>query len=484
VKKISTAKSAQEFNLSGASFQTPEEIADILEESKMLMEYRKQAFKAYLDLPVDRDTLFYKYTKFTELNLDKISPITPTKEKAVLSNDIEKQIAQLVSQTSGFIVETSAGIAFTHLSEKARQQGVIVSELGRALQQNYTLVQSLIKNRLFNHDDKLAALNSALATNRALVFVPNNIILEKPIRRVLIQDAPNKALFSELLVYTGENSFSRLVEEIYSSNSLKTSSLISLVEEFHIGANSQLKIAQIQDLNKFSGMFSNRRVSFDLNAKFGSISHLQGGILSRLTNELLLNSPGSEAQDLYTMHGTGRQRFDVKSLLSHKEENTIGSTNTRCIMRERAEATLRGMIHITGMGKNADSWLKADGLLSEKGKFNAVPALAIDNNEVRAAHAATVTQIDEEDIFYLLTRGITELVARNLILLSYLEPVLSLFNDKQVTNLIRQISARKWSEQLRKPQEDETNILPLPKSEDYSVIETLHRLTESNNSDT
>jgi Fe-S cluster assembly scaffold protein SufB len=404
---------------------TPLTIAESRDEPESSFQYRKDAFNAYQSLPVDRDTLFYKYTKFTGIDFAQLRPTIPSTQPVPIPAIVTQNLDVLQQGTSGLVIETSAGVRTLFLSEKAVEKGVILAELREALRENPDTVSTLLNKRLFGqHDDKLAALNGALASNRTILYIPKNVILEHPIRRVVIQDAAFTGMFSELLIHAEPNSSLGVIEELYSNNTELPPHLLSLVEEIHIGANAQVKIGQIQNLATSAGVLASRRVSFGPSGKLDSLSHLQGSAFSRISNEIFLNAPGCDAHDLYTMHGTGRQRFDVKSQLTHQVENTIGATNSRCIMRDRAESTLRGLIQIEAHGKNTDSWLRAEGLLQDKGQFNAVPALSIDNNEVRAAHAATISQVDEQQIFYLRTRGISESRARRLIMLSYLEPVL------------------------------------------------------------
>ncbi|MFW9777677.1 MAG: SufD family Fe-S cluster assembly protein [Candidatus Heimdallarchaeota archaeon] len=438
----------QEIQLAEVDGTTPLSIAESREEPKSFLQYRKNAFKAYQSLPVDRDTLFYKYTKFTGLDFTQLRPSIPSLKSTPIPAEIKQRLDILKRDTSALIIETSAGVKNVYLSKAALDGGIILTELKEAIKNSYETVSPLLNKRLYGkHDDKLAALNGALATNRTLLYVPKNVILENPIRRLVIHDAPSAGMFSELLIYTESNSSISLIEELYSDQIVKTPHLLSLVEEVHVGANAQVKMGQLQNLALSAGLFVSRRVGFKPSGKFESLCHLQGSAFTRMSNELFLSGSGCDAHDLYTMHGTERQRFDIKSQLTHQAESTIGATNARCIMRDRAESTLRGLIHIEAKGKNADSWLKAEGLLQDKGQFNAVPALAIDNNEVRAAHAATVSQVDEEQIFYLLSRGIPESRARRLVLLSYLEPILSKFGEKRISHLIRQAALEKWHQE-------------------------------------
>lgn len=454
---------------------TPLTIAESRDEPETLFQYRKNAFKAYQNLPVDRDTLFYKYTNFTGIDFAQLRPTIPSPRPTPIPPIVNRNLDVLQQETSGLIIETSAGVKTLFLSEKAVKNGVILAELREALRENPDTVSALLNKRLYGqHDDKLAALNGALASNRTILHIPKNVILDHPIRRVVIQDAASAGMFSEFLIHTEPNSSLSVIEEFYSDNSGTTPHLLSLVEEIHIGANAQVKIGQIQNLASSAGVLASRRVTFGPSGKLDSLSHLQGSAFTRMSNEIFLNAPGCEAHDLYTMHGTGRQRFDVKSQLTHQVENTIGATISRSIMRDRAESTLRGLIQIEANGKNADSWLKAEGLLQDKGKFNAVPALAIDNNEVRAAHAATVSQVDEQQVFYLQTRGVPEFQARRLIMLSYLEPILAVFGEKRISHLVRQVAVEKWS------QDGEYTWQPkeLPHPQDLETYGTFYMMDE------
>ena len=136
----------------------------------------------------------------------------------------------------------------------------------------------------------------------------------------------------------------------------------------------------------------------------------------------------------------------MKSELHHVGRDTIGNVHARTVMMDRAESILRGLIFISETGVNTDSWLTSQGMTVGKGKVIAIPALNIDQNYVKAAHAASVEPLQEDLVFYLTTRGVSYEVARELLVKGYFEYILHQVKDEHIQQLSRKMLSQKWEE--------------------------------------
>ena len=168
--------------------------------------------------------------------------------------------------------------------------------------------------------------------------------------------------------------------------------------------------------------------------------------MSRVNSNVLLNGQGSEGYDLFIQFGHNKKRFGEKSELQHNSIDTIGQTHARTVMMDKSESILRGLIVIPEIGVNADSWLTSKGMTVGKGKISAVPSLEILQNDVKAAHAASVEPLNEDLLFYLESRGIERSTARELLIKGYFEQILKLLNHEELTDISRNYLSQKWDE--------------------------------------
>jgi Fe-S cluster assembly scaffold protein SufB len=122
----------------------------------------------------------------------------------------------------------------------------------------------------------------------------------------------------------------------------------------------------------------------------------------------VLDGPGSTAEDVEIVFGSESQRFDVVTDLTHQSTHTTGHVLARGVLRDSARAIFKGMIRISEGAKNSNSYLAEHAMiLSKKARADAIPGLEIFTNEVKATHSGSVSQVDEEQIFYLMSRGLT-----------------------------------------------------------------------------
>ncbi|MHA2503205.1 MAG: SufD family Fe-S cluster assembly protein [Candidatus Kariarchaeaceae archaeon] len=411
------------------------ELSNSLHEPEWLRDRRLQAYELYQNLPFDKDTLFYKYTSFRNFDPSKLVASWSTSETTL--SDKQFDDFHIVDTGSGIIVNPS-----DELSEK----GVIFDTLHNLINKNEELAKQLADKAtsLSSGFDKLGSLSTAFASSILVLYVPDNVVLESPIRKLSLTTKGNQASFGEVIYIFGESSQVAL-HEVYSSNEGSDSAfLTSVMKTVYLGDNANVKSLMIQDLDD-SALFLYSRVSkIDRYAKYRTLSQLQGGEMSRLNSTLDLVGNGAEGYDLFVSFGRRKQRFDIKSEVHHTARDTIGQTHSRQVMMDNSESILRGLIVIPESGVNADSWLTSAGMTVNRGKVNTVPALRIDQNDVKAAHAASVEPLNEDLLFYLQTRGILESDAREMLVKGYFEYVFKFLEDEPATEEARKYLNMKW----------------------------------------
>jgi Fe-S cluster assembly scaffold protein SufB len=159
----------------------------------------------------------------------------------------------------------------------------------------------------------------------------------------------------------------------------------------------------------------------------------------------VLKGQGAFSEDVEIVFGGGEQRFDFNADLIFRGAHTTGTTVAKGVLRDRARTIFKGMIRIGREAKNANAYLAEHAMiLDPEARADSIPGLEIETNEVKATHSASVAQVDEEQIFYLMSRGFTREEARRAIVLAYLEPAVTRVSSLAIRRRIRYLLEQKW----------------------------------------
>jgi FeS assembly protein SufD len=315
-----------------------------------------------------------------------------------------------------------------------------------ALESDGDLIRHLFETRLVgSSSDKFAAFVNAFFNTGSFVYVPKGVSLDKPLRKMLVLDAPKTSVVDQTFVYADDLSKLVFLEELYSKGSPGPSFVASTVE-IHARPGSHVDFSSIQLLDEQAVHVSNRAIE-TLNDSRATVSALSlGAALSRSRMNFLLNGRGSVAEGFEIFFTDSKQRYDFESNLFHNSRDTTGSTQARGVLKGESQTIFKGMIKIVKEAKNSRSYLAHHSMILERSaKSDAIPGLEIDNNEVKATHSASVAQVDEEQLFYLMARGLSPDEARKMVVLGFFEPVLSRIPIEQTREGARFMIEGKWS---------------------------------------
>jgi Fe-S cluster assembly scaffold protein SufB len=212
--------------------------------------------------------------------------------------------------------------------------------------------------------------------------------------------------------------------------------------------------------------FSNRKAFIDRDAKMSWYLGMFGTQLSRYKIDSIMKGPGSSGEDVEIIFGIGNQSFDVTSNLIHLGHNSRGRVLVKSVMKDTSKSLFKGMIKIEKDAKAAESYLAGHAILLDKGaKSDAIPGLEIQTNEVKATHSASVAQLDESQLFYLMCRGLSRDGAKREIVNGFLEP-LSRKMGPTIRAWINYLIENKWSGKslMLKTDEAMEQILEIEKS--------------------
>lgn len=298
-----------------------------------------------------------------------------------------------------------------HIPESFARKGVIIKEIKEALQ------DERLAKYFAQPQSRQAAANMAFFDSGALILVPDNTRLEEPLYHIVSSEG---SVVSRNIIIAGRNSRVKIIQNIIGSGNYSDATAVDAMED------SSVELVCIQNLGKGAAYIKRKAIcaarSFlDVRtAFFGSES-------TYARSEIDLAGEGSEASTLDIYFGTGAQRFDSLSLMNHKARNTKSRSDVRGALRDGAKLAPHGNVKIDKEARASDAFLTEHILLLDSGaEADPVPALEIATNDVKAGHAASVSHVDEEQVFYLQARGLDESEARKMIVMGFLEPALKM----------------------------------------------------------
>jgi FeS assembly protein SufD len=394
-------------------------------EPEWLMEIRNNAFSNYSSLPHEVSPLYKKYSDANLLYPDRVF-LSPRIKSYIPEDYLNERIRELDKETS--MLKIGSSIVHSKISDKLLKQGVVISDLKSAIEDYASIIKDrMYSNQLSYSEDKFLALELSCFDSGVFVYIPRNVIIDDSIRIINVLAPDGTSSIARNIVVAESNSKATIVQELYSNKQFDDKFQQSLFEllECYVGSNARLEVVTLQAMNETNSVnFSNRKAFIEKDAKMSWYMGLFGGQLSRYKIDNILKGEGASAEDVEIIFGINDQSFDVTSNLIHNGPNTRGRVLSKSVMKDKSKSLFKGMIKIDKNGKSAESFLAGHAILLDKGaKSDTIPGLEIETNEVRATHSASVAQIDENQIFYLMCRGLSNEEAKREIVSGFLEPL-------------------------------------------------------------
>jgi FeS assembly protein SufD len=416
-------------------------------EPNWLREARLAAFREFLILPPEKNPLYTKYVSTFNFSLDQFR-MTTGRTKLDFRSFFKDF---LTGNETDIILQGNETQVHGELRDGLISKGVKLTSFHDALREDEALVRKLVEGRLVKSEsDRFAAFVNAFFNSGTFVYVPRGVILDRPLRRMLLLDAPTTSIVDQTFVVAGEQSKVILLEELYSKGAAAPA-LVASTTEIRAEPGSHVDFSSIQLLDDQVFHVSHRAIETSNDAKATVSSLSLGAAVSRSRMNFLLNGRGSFAEGFEIFFTDGKQRYDFETNLIHNSPDSTGSTQARGVLKGESHSIFKGMIKIVNAAKNSRSYLAHHAMLLERtAKSDGVPSLEIDNNEVRATHSASVAQIDDEQLFYLMARGLSSDEARKTVVLGFFEPVLSRVPIEQTREGARFMIEGKWQGEKRR----------------------------------
>jgi len=428
-------------------------LSDSRGEPAWLRRARLVAFHDFVSLSPEVNPLYKKYARISDFDLSQftILPEKPQVDFRTFFTDY------LTGKERNILLQGNDTEIHSELEEKLSSEGVVIAPLSEALKQHEPVLKSLFEARLTRSEvDKYAAFVNAFFNSGTFVHVPKGIAVEGPLRKMLLMDNPKSSVVELTIVNAEEESKLILLEELYSRASLRPSLVASKVE-IHTKPGSSVDFSSVQLLDGQAVHLSNRLIDVSTASRVSVSSLSLGAAVYRSRMNFLLNGRGSTAEGFEIFFTDAKQRYDFESNLIHNSRDSTGSTQARGVLKGESQSIFKGMIKIVNAAKNSRSYLAHHAMILERtAKSDGIPSLEIDNNEVKATHSASVAQIDEEQLFYLMARGLPLDTAKKTIVLGFFEPVLSRVPIEMTREGARFMIEGKWNGEKKRMLDRET----------------------------
>jgi Fe-S cluster assembly protein SufD len=422
------------------SRETVNALAAARREPDWMRQRRLTAWDAFekLEMPSSR------YTQVRGLSLEELS-LSGVAEKG--PKDLPKTLDELLinrDQADGLLVHLDGQPVHTELSDELAGRGVLFMDLSRALASHPELVERYLTS--LEPSDKMMALQRALCTGGVLLYVPKNVEIHLPLRAINLLTGSRTGLFQEVVIIAEPGSHVSYVEELGSLHDpLDAPSVYASATTVHVGEGAHVDVAGVQNWDPQIFSFARRQ---GLLQRDGHLRWALGWLGGRMTLSHLdnvLDGPGTEVEDVQIFFASGRQHFDLTSNLIHRKPHTKGEVTVKGVLKDKSNAVFWGRIRIDPGAQQANAFQSERALILNEGPRSvAIPSLEIEANDVRCTHAASSTQLDEEQVFYLKTRGFSDAEARRTIVDGFFEPTVSKIPLASSQEAIRELISRKW----------------------------------------
>ena len=415
-----------------------EEISSKKNEPNWLKEYRKNSLSVYHDLPAEVSPLYNKYTDARRMNPEQVS--LSLDSDSSIPDFLTKRLDEIKNETS--IVQIGSNIHSTNVQDELKSKGLIISSLDDALEDYSKLIQKTLEGSN-SKEDKYTALNNAAFNSGIFIYIPQNMIIDKPIHLITCLSLDRTSTISRNIIVAEKNTQASIVQELYAPKTSKQQAYLELLNT-SIGENTKLNFTTMQIMDQSTVNFSTRSTSLAQDAKINWYIGLFGAMLSRYRINYHLNGTGASVNDAEVIFGNNDQSFDLNTIVNHNAQSTEGKVVEKSILKDTSKSLFKGMIRINEQAAHSNSFLSGRSILLSKGaKSDSIPGLEIFTNDVRATHSASVAQLDDEQIFYLGTRCLSYSEAERIIVEGFLEP-LSRTMSFQVRAWIANIIESKW----------------------------------------
>ena len=324
---------------------------------------------------------------------------------------------------AGVGAQYESEVVYHSLKEEWEKLGVIFVDTDTAVKQYPDLVREYFGTVVPPEDNKFAALNSAVWSGGSFIYVPEGVKVEIPLQAYFRINAENVGQFERTLIIVEPGAYVHYVEgctaPIYTTDSLHSAVVEIIVKE---GARCRYTTIQNWSKNVYN-LVTKRAVAY----RDATMEWVDGNLGSKITMKypsVYLVEPGAKAEILSVAFAGAGQHQDPGGKVIHAAPYTQSSIVSKSISKDGGRAGYRGLVKVYKGARGSKCAVRCDALiLDDRSRSDTYPTMEIDEEDVQITHEATVSKVSDEQLFYLMSRGIQEDEAMNMIVRGFIEPI-------------------------------------------------------------
>jgi len=412
----------------GISAEAVEALSAFKGEPEWLREKRLQAWRTFERLPIPtlRDEA-WRYTDISDVVIEDFIPYAPSPEVSS-EGDLPEAVQRLIAEgeeNSALMVQHNSETAYSRMAEELERKGVVFTDLHTALREH----EDLIRDRLFGlvpeDYDKFAALSAAAFSGGSFLYVPRGVDVEVPIQSYRWLDVIG-SIMPRTLVVVGENASVTYIDE-YASADGEDPAFSNGAVELYVGQGASLRYVSLQNWERNVLHFNTIRSETEKDATINSLVVSLGSQLSRTNVEAGLTAPGSDSEMLGLYFADSNQVLDHHTLQDHISHTAHSDLLYKGALRDESATVFSGLIRVEPGAQKTDAYQTNRNIILGTDDAFAVslPNLEIMADDVKCSHGSTTGQVDETELFYLMSRGIPRHEAEKLVVFGFFGEVTS-----------------------------------------------------------
>ncbi len=411
----------------GIDEKNVKKISSVKKEDNWVLDYRINSFHYFEDLPMP------KFGPSIDLDFSKIIYYKNNEKDKMIQSDWNNVLKPIVDDLDsvgvreaeihmgGMGVQYESEVIYHSMLKEIEEKKVIFTSIEQAMRDYPDLVKKYFGKIVSNSDNKFAALNGAVFSGGSFIYVPPNTKLDRPLQSYFRINSRNMGQFERTLIIVDDNSDLHYIEGC-TAPTYSESSLHAAVVEIYVGKHSKCRYSTVQNwANNVYNLVTKRALVDD----YGTMEWIDGNIGSLVTMKYpccLLKGDYSKGTCITISVAGNGQIQDTGARMIHTGKHTKSNIISKSIARNGGNATYRGKAFIGKNALDSEANVKCDTLiLDELSKSDTIPVNSCFNMSSSIEHEATVSKISEDNLFYMMSRGIPREKAMDLIILGFIE---------------------------------------------------------------
>ena len=412
----------------GLSEESVRNISEIKGEESWVLDYRLNGYRSFVsqDMP--------KFGPEINLNFDDVIYYKSNDADKRLENNWNNILKPVVDELDsvgvlesekhfgGMGVQYESEVIYHNMIDELEKKHVIFTSIEDAIKRYPDLVKKYFGKIVSFTENKFAALNAAVFSGGSFIYVPKNTVLDRPLQSYFRINSKNMGQFERTLIIVDDNSSLHYVEGC-TAPSYSESSLHAAIVEIYVGKNAKCRYSTVQNWATNVYNLVTKRAVVDDN---GVMEWIDGNIGSKVTMKYpccVLKGDNSRGTCITISVAKSNQEQDSGARMIHIGKNTKSNIISKSIAGSGGNATYRGKVDIKKSAINSEAMVKCDSLiLDDKSMSDTIPVNAVGTISSNIEHEATVSKISDEQLFYLMSRGLSKKDATEMIVMGFIEP--------------------------------------------------------------